>query len=130
MVGGNDAKNDFIAFLESYALFIGLGFVAIIAITLLIILVILPRKHKKRDNNPLKINENTLLLLLGGKENLIDVKAVGSRLSLVCKDYLLVNIEELKKYGVISAITMSDKLIMVCENSTKLLNLIEKSLQN
>lgn len=75
------------------------------------------RKNKFLENR--KKSNNELILALGGKENIVNVQARGSRLTLVLKDYEVVNEEKLKMHGVSSIIKMSEKITLVIGQESK-----------
>ena len=56
-----------------------------------------------------------VLISLGGKDNVIEHFVNGSRLSLILKNYDLVNIEKLNELGFPSVIKMSNKITLVYE---------------
>lgn len=100
-------------FLGKYALYICLVLVVIIAIVVLLLLFVSKKKSKP------KINYEDWLIALGGKENVKEVTAVGSRLSLVLVDKEKANRDELTKLGVSSVLTMSGKLVLVIEDKAE-----------
>ena len=55
----------------------------------------------------------------GGLDNIIEVSAKASRLSLTLKDYSLVNVQLLKEKGVTSSIKMSNKITFVIGEQAK-----------
>lgn len=75
------------------------------------------RKNKFLETR--KKSNNELILALGGKENIVNVQARGSRLTLVLKDYEVVNEEKLKMHGVSSIIKMSEKITLVIGQESK-----------
>ena len=121
--GSEEAKEDFIKFMEDYALFICLGVVGVIIITIIVIFVI-KNKSKKGEIEHKQIPEEYDYSLFGGKENIVSFEATGSRVNLVLKDYDLLDKEGLKKIGVNNFIKMADRIILVCENSEKIVALL------
>ena len=83
----------------------------IIAVILIIISLVIV-KLSKRD---FKAEANKLITYLGGKDNIIEHFVNGSRLSLILKNYDLVNIEKLNELGFPSVIKMSNKITLVYE---------------
>lgn len=64
----------------------------------------------------------------GGKDNIISATAIGSRLSLVLKDYDIVNLEDLNKLGITTSIKMTNKITFVIGTLAKEIeNYINKS---
>jgi phosphotransferase system IIB component len=126
LIGTNDAKEDFVNFLEKYGLYICLGVVVLIILTLIILFVIKP----KRDNkNKVVDNSNEIISLLGGKANIVSINQVGSRINLELVDDSLLDLEGLKQYGITNTIKMSSKIILVCNEASKINDLLQKNLQ-
>lgn len=103
-------------FLKYYAFWIALGVVIIILITIAILLIV--NRNKKKGKAPkITINQDDdkWLIALGGSENIIEAKAMGSRLTLKLNDDTKINQDELKNLGVQSILKMSDKVILVVE---------------
>ena len=116
----SELKDDFNSFLKNYGVWIAVGVIAIIAITVFLILFL----NKKGKGNK-KIEDNTApsdwLIALGEKDNILEVTATGSRLTVRLKDQSLVNKEQLKTLGVTNIVTMSDKLVLVVEDKAELI---------
>ncbi|MCF0108106.1 MAG: PTS transporter subunit EIIB [Bacilli bacterium] len=119
-VFANTFKDDLNAFLRSYALYICLAIVAIIAIVVVIILLKnkKPIDMKKEQLN--KTSDDEWLVALGGKENIKEASAMGSRLTVVLNDQELLNQDKLKELGVSNIMTMSNKVILVIEDHAEL----------
>lgn len=81
----------------------------------LIILIVFLLKRKKQP----KFVGSDWLLALGGKENVKEVMAVGSRLSLYLNDKNNINREKLKELGVSSILVMSNKVTLVIEGQAE-----------
>lgn len=86
-------------------------------------IVFLSKKIKANKSNNLKNDENKLTVsddkffeLIGGKENIINYKLVGSRLTLELKDNTRVNKEGLKKEKFDGIIEMKNKIVLVKED--------------
>ena len=126
----NDFQTDMNNFLRNYALYICLGLVLIILLVILFLYVIPYLKKRKKQHVSLPHTTGMdWLQALGGKDNIYDLMANGSRLSLHVKDSKLINQPRLKEYGVSSIITMSSKVILVIENkANKIKDELEKSL--
>ena len=126
---GRTFKEDFSAFLKDYALYICIGIAVIILATIIIIYVI---KNKKKKTPQINYDSNFNLWIeyLGGKDNIKEVSGIGSRLTVSLQDNTLIR-EEIKDLGVTNMMKMSDKTILVIENSaTEIAENIKKSLQN
>ena len=116
----SELKDDFNSFLKNYGIWLAVGVIAIVVATIIIIFVI-----KNRKKGPTKIEDNTAssdwLEALGGKDNILEVTANGSRLTTKLQDQNLVDKEKLKTLGVTNIVTMSDKLILVVEDKAELI---------
>ena len=116
----SELKDDFNAFLKNYGIWIAIALVVVIVLTIVIIFVI-----KKRKKGTPKIEDHTQgsdwLIALGGKENLIEVTANGSRLTVKLNDQNIIDKDKLKELGVTNIVTMSDKLILVVEDKAELI---------
>ncbi|MFA7032390.1 MAG: PTS transporter subunit EIIB [Bacilli bacterium] len=126
----NSFQDDLTSFLRNYGLYICLAIILLILLTILFIYVI--PYLKKRKETKLSVPQRSgrdWLNALGGKDNIYDLLANGSRLSLRVKDPQLIDQAKLKEYGVTSIITMSSKVILVIENkANKIKDELEKSL--
>lgn len=109
-------------FLKYNAIWIALAVVAIILITIAILLIV--NRNKKVKKNPIptiSLDEDEWVKALGGQDNIVEAKAMGSRLTLTLKDDSLIDNETLKKLGVQSIMKMSNKLVLVVEKQADLL---------
>ncbi len=110
-------------FLGKYALYICLA-LAVIIVVVILLLIFAGKKKKK----PL-VNYDVWIEALGGKENIKEVTAVGSRLNLVLNDKEKANREQLTNLGVSSVVSMSGKLVLVIEDKAEqIANNINKQL--
>ena len=99
-----------------------IGGVVLIGVVVLIVLFL------KRRKGP-KLVEEDWFSALGGKENIKEAIAVGSRLSLNLVDKDSINRERLKELGVSSILVMSNKVTLVIEGKAeKVASLINDSL--
>ena len=126
---GNDPKNDFEAFLRNYAWILCLVVVALIVLTIVIVFLI---KGKNRGNKKSPIAPpDGWLNALGGKENIIDITATGSRLVVRLANTNLVDRNALTNLGVSSIVQMSGKLTLVTNlDNQKIVENIKNCLQN
>lgn len=109
-------------FLKYNAIWIAVSIVVLILITILVLLIVNRNKKSKRNVTPsISLDEDEWSKALGGNDNIIDAKAVGSRLTLILKDDSLIDSDSLKKLGVQSIMKMSNKLILVVEKQADLL---------
>lgn len=93
-----------------------------------IIVSILKRKSKTKQKEPkkaLSVSEDVFLSHIGGKENIVSYKLVGSRLSLELKDYSKVDKEALKADNIEGIIEMSNKIVLVKEDLSEELKILE-----
>lgn len=117
----SEVKDDFNAFLKNYGIWLAVAIAVIIAITIFLI-IFLNRKNKGKKT---KVVDNTKgddwLIALGNKENIIEISANGSRLTLKLADQNKIDKEKLKELGVSNILTMSDKIILVLEDKAELI---------
>ena len=111
-------KDDFNAFLKNYALWIAIAIVAVIVIVT-VLLILLNKKKKNPKDEILKTSNDDWVNALGGKENILEVNATGSRLSVKLVDINKPDKEKLKQLGVSNIVTMSDKLVLVVEDKAE-----------
>lgn len=114
----SELKDDFNAFLKNYALWIALAIVVVIVIVATL-LILLNRKKKNNKDEILKTSNDDWVNALGGKGNILEVNATGSRLSVKLQDVNKPDKEKLKKLGVSNIVTMSDKLVLVVEDKAE-----------
>lgn len=110
---GRKFADEFTKILDNYALYICLAVVLLIVIAILI-LVFAGKKKKAQPQQ-----DYDWITALGGKDNIVEVSGVGSRLSILLKDKESINRDELTKYGVTSVMSMSGKLTLVIENKAE-----------
>jgi len=92
----------------------------IVVDALLVLLVILRVIFNFAKKSPkAKVDNNEWFTALGGKENVKEITAVGSRLSLVLNDKEIVDREKLKTLGVSSVVVMSNKMTLVIEGKAE-----------
>ena len=131
-VSGNDPKNDFEIFLKNYAWLLAVGVALIIILTIVIIFVIKNRKGgrvKKKEESLATPDE--WIDALGGKDNIVEASATGSRLSIQIKNTELINRELLTNLGVTNIVMMSNKITLVTNlDNQKIVEKIENCLQN
>ena len=87
----------------------------------------LKKESKKNKDKNINSTYDEIILNLGGKENIVEMTARGSRLSIVLKDNSLLNIDALKNIGVEGVIVMTSKVTLVIgEDALKLKEYFEK----
>lgn len=131
-VSGNDPKNDFEIFLKNYAWLLAVGVAVIIILVIVIIFVIKNKKggRKKKKEESLATPDEWIDAL-GGKDNIVEAIATGSRLSIKIKNTELINRESLTNLGVTNIVMMSDKITLVTNlDNQKIVEKIENCLQN
>lgn len=116
----NPTDNQFNEILKNYILPISIIVAGIIFVTVLILFIIAMVKNKKEKAIVKReLPSDDIIYLLGGKENIINASLNGSRLSLVLKDYKLVNEAKLNELGIDSIIKMSNKIILISKDDLK-----------
>ena len=84
---------------------------AIVISLIAIAIILLKKKLSNGKDSFSKLQE--YVDIFGGIDNIIEVKARESRLSLVLKDYDLINKEKLEEKGITSSIKMTNKITYV-----------------
>ena len=119
-MNSHDLKETLNNFLSSYAFYIALGVVILIAIAIVLIVVLSRRKKQPKINKQdVVIDTNEWLIALGGKENILEKEAKGSRLVLKLNDPEKINEEKLKELGVSNIMKMSNKITLVFEDQAE-----------
>ena len=115
-----DLKNNISEFLKNYALYIAIGVAVLIAVAIVLILVLSKnKKSKKISKQDVIIDTNEWLLALGGKDNILEKNATGSRLVVKLNDPSKLNEEKLKELGVSNILKMSNKITLVFEDQAE-----------
>lgn len=91
---------------------------AVVDFLLLLVVVIMIIRNKVSKPKA-KINNDEWILALGGKDNIKEVTAIGSRLSLTLQDKENIDREKLKTLGVSSVLVMSNKVTLVIEDKAE-----------
>lgn len=107
---------------------IGLGIMLVFS--LILALFIIRKKKPVKEKKTLAVSEDVFISHIGGKENIISYKLVGSRLSLELKDYSLVDKEALKADNIEGIIEMSNKIVLVKEDLSEELKILESTKQS
>ena len=113
-----DFKENINLFLRTTALYIAIGVAVLILIAILLI-VLLSKKKKKISKQDAIIDANEWLNALGGKENIIEKSATGSRLVLKLDDVNKIDEAKLKELGVTNILKMSNKITLVFEDQAE-----------
>ena len=87
----------------------------VLLLAALIVLIVFLSKRKKGP----KLDDGDWLEALGGKENIKEITAIGSRLSINLLDKEKIDREKLKELGVSSVLTMSNKVTLVIEDKAE-----------
>ena len=85
----------------------------LVLVAILVFLIIFFGTRKK---NPI-VDESAWLTSLGGKDNINNVSAIGSRINLSLKDKEKIDREKLTNLGVNSVLVMSNKVTLVIANN-------------
>ena len=85
----------------------------LVLVAILVFLIIFFGKRKK---SPI-VDESAWLTALGGKDNINNVSAIGSRINLSLKDKEKIDREKLTNLGVNSVLVMSNKVTLVIANN-------------
>ena len=92
---------------------------AVLVVALLVIFIISLNRNKKPKKEEFQVNANEWEEALGGRDNIKDAYAAGSRLNVELHDSKLINEERIKELGVTSIIKMSNKIILVVEDQAE-----------
>lgn len=85
----------------------------VIPLVVLIILGVIRLIKRDSFKKERAAKNNDIIIALGGRDNIVSFSSAGSRLSLVLKDYSLMEDDALKALGVSSIIKMSSKVTLV-----------------
>ena len=88
------------------------------ALLLLVVTIMVVRFHVTKSPK-VRVNNDEWFVALGGKENVKEINAVGSRLSLNLGNKDAIDREKLKTLGVSSVVTMSNKVTLVIEGKAE-----------
>ena len=109
--------NDFGSFLYNYGYLFAIG-AAVIVAAFLVTFLLLQSSKKKQQQPKVTYSSNEVIEALGGKDNIESHNKAGSRISLVLKDYSLLQEEKLNQLGVDSIIKMSNKITLVVKDDS------------
>ena len=87
--------------------------VLLVAAIIIVVYLLTHRKNKK------SFDSSEWLIALGNKENVKEVTATGSRLSIVLENKEIIDREKLKELGVSSVLVMSNKVTLVIEGKAE-----------
>ncbi len=93
--------------------------VAVIDAVLLLFVLFMIIRHFVMKSPKVKVNNDEWFIALGGKENVKEINATGSRLSLNLLDKEVSDREKLKALGVTSVVSMSNKVTLVIEGKAE-----------
>ena len=85
----------------------------VIPLVVLIILGVIRLIKRDSFKKERAAKNNDIIIALGGRDNIVSFSSAGSRLSLVLKDYSLMEDDALKALGVSSISKMSSKVTLV-----------------
>ena len=116
----SDLKDDINAFLNKNAIWLALAIVVLILLAVfLFVFFNMKKKGQLKHNDKISDNSDAWQIAIGGKNNIKEVTAVGSRLTLSLNDPELVDKDKLKELGVSNILTMSEKIILVVEDNAE-----------
>ena len=92
---------------------------AVVDALLLLVVAAMFIRYKVKNSPKAKVNNDEWLNALGGKENIKEINAVGSRLSLNLENKEAIDREKLKTLGVSSVVAMSNKVTLVIEGKAE-----------
>ena len=116
----NEFKENLNNFFKSYALYIAIGVAVLIAIAIVLIIVLSKRKGgEKISKQDVVIDTSEWIIALGGRENIIEKNATGSRLVIKVNNEELINYDRLKELGVTNVLKMSNKITLVFEDQAE-----------
>lgn len=99
------------------------GIILLLGIIIAVYFLLFKKKKKTVVNN------EDWFLALGSKENVKEIRGVGSRLTIKLVDKEKLNRERLKELGVTSVLAMSDKITLVIEGQAeKLATILNQNL--
>ena len=93
--------------------------IAVLDAVLVAFVLFMVIRHLVKKSPRVKVNNNDWFNALGGKENVKEISAVGSRLSLNLLDKEAIDREKLKTLGVSSVVSMSNKVTLVIEGKAE-----------
>ena len=93
--------------------------VEVIDAVLLLFVLFMIIRHFVMKSPKVKVNNDEWFIALGGKENVKEINATGSRLSLNLLDKEVIDREKLKTLGVTSVVSMSNKVTLVIEGKAE-----------
>lgn len=104
-------------FLNTYGIYIAIGFVALILICIVLIFIISHLKKKQKSDK--KVSKNELFAALGNNENIDSFDIKGSRLTIFFKNKELLDIEKIKLLGFDNYILLSNKITFTLNENNK-----------
>lgn len=115
-----ELKENLNNFFSSYAFYIALG-VAIAIIIAIVLIIIFSKRNKKPkvSKQDVIIDTNEWLDALGGRDNILEKSATGSRLVVKLKEPEKIDEEKLKELGVSNILKMSNKITLVFEDQAE-----------
>ena len=93
--------------------------IAVLDAVLVAFVLFMVIRHLVKKSPRVKVNNDDWFNALGGKENVKEISAVGSRLSLNLLDKEAIDREKLKTLGVSSVVSMSNKVTLVIEGKAE-----------
>ena len=112
---------------RNFLIYGAIGVAVVLVVALVLFFVLRKKKKPVREKKTLAVSEDVFISHIGGKDNIISYKLVGSRLSLELKDYSLVDKEALKADNIDGIIEMSNKIVLVKEDLSEELSILEST---
>ena len=100
---------------EPPIVFFFFGGIALVVIVAIILVVAIVKGRSKKAG----VDNSAWLIALGNKENIKEITATGSRLSVVLVDKEIIDRGKLKELGVSSVLVMSNKVTLVIEGKAE-----------
>ncbi len=111
--------NEFAQWLQQYGIPISLIVAGVVFLTVLVFFIIAMYRRKHEPLQEIKernSHSNEMLLALGGESNIESHSLTGSRISIVLKNYDLLDEQKLNALGIDSIIRMSNKITLVIKD--------------
>lgn len=105
-------------FLKNYGVWIAL--LLCVIILLVVLCIFLSNNKKKNGETKIKQIFDDFISSIGGLDNILESSYKGSRLSLVLKDYGLIDEKKLETLGASSFIKMSNKITIVTNEAEQI----------
>ncbi len=111
-------------FLKTY----GIWFAVILCVIILLVVLFIFLSNNKKKGGKAQIKQlfDDFISSIGGFDNILESSFKGSRLSLVLKDYSLIDEKKLETLGASSFIKMSNKITIVTNEAEQIFQYISQ----